>query len=316
MLPIELSIQQRIIVEILGPIPRSALVQGPTYREVQIREIRGLLGPVRLTAYVRVKIEMQQVNNYIYGSGAVTDGVHHLVVNVTRFSDHLSPEPGTHVTIVGELHRNNYNTSILQVSDMASITLLDDAIMPAEQLANGFSLPPRNPVVDPVPPNQLQVAGGQVAGGHRDNYIVIYPVVPQIQAVHPNVSSDRGNHMVIHPVVPQIQEVNQRIVPADQARVNISPRISHVAVGHGVQPIINMPLQQASSRVQAQASPLQYHAAPSSRGQIERSSVPVVQHVSFEPHAIQSHGTVSPSVQVQQPIATGDQETHVFTSSV
>lgn len=85
-----------------------------------------------------------------YGSGAITDGRFHLNVNVTNFNLNPNPALGAHVRIQGEIRRNRFETLVLQVLNMADISVIDNEIMTPAALRGGYRIPGRVIVPDAV----------------------------------------------------------------------------------------------------------------------------------------------------------------------
>ncbi|XP_044014007.1 uncharacterized protein LOC122856400 [Aphidius gifuensis] len=142
LMSIELSIQQSTTVDILGPIPAVRGPALPMAPSVELRNAGNMLGQVQITAFIRHPIQRQIIGNFTSASGAITDGVYHLCVNVAVPSAQMIPA-GSHVTILGELRRNNHDTLILQVTEMTNIQIVDEQIMDPAQLRNGFHIIPR-----------------------------------------------------------------------------------------------------------------------------------------------------------------------------
>ncbi|KAF7998487.1 hypothetical protein HCN44_010895 [Aphidius gifuensis] len=119
LMPLELSVQTSTFIDIVGPMVEEIPVM-PDIPSYELSAIGNILGAVRLVAFIRYPIERQVVGNYSFGSGAITDGVHHLCVNVAG-AQGPSHAAGTHNVVTGDLRRNNYETIVLQVADMANI---------------------------------------------------------------------------------------------------------------------------------------------------------------------------------------------------
>ncbi|KAF7997660.1 hypothetical protein HCN44_008833 [Aphidius gifuensis] len=156
--------------------------------------------------------ERQVVGNYSFGSSAITDGVHHLCVNVAGARG-LSPAAGSHIVVTGDLRRNNYETIVLQIADMANIQILDDQIMDPVQIRNGFPRILRNALADDQPALYQQI-------------------IQDIAPVHHGIPAPVMQHNVAQQLVQAVAPLNN--VPVHQQGVapqalsmqhNVSPRL-------------------------------------------------------------------------------------------
>lgn len=93
-----------------------------------------MLGPIYVTLFICYRIAKHVVENYAHSKRAITDCIQHLCINVTAFDRRQSPESGRYLSSIDELHRNNCDTSILQVSDMQTIQVIDGKSMPNAQV--------------------------------------------------------------------------------------------------------------------------------------------------------------------------------------
>ncbi|XP_044003577.1 uncharacterized protein LOC122849079 [Aphidius gifuensis] len=150
-MPIELSIQQSTTVKILGPISAARDAALPMAPSVELSDAGTMLGQLQITAFIRHPIQRQIISNFTSASGAITDGMYHVCVDVAVSSVQMIPA-GTHVSILGELRRNNYDTLILQVTEMSNIQIVDEQMMDSAQLRNGFHIVPKIAAGKQVPP--------------------------------------------------------------------------------------------------------------------------------------------------------------------
>lgn len=70
-----------------------------------------------------IKAEFQSVvnGNCSYGCGAITDGFHRLIINITEFNKTLRIPLGHSVIVTGKLRNNRYGTIILQIPNMKNV---------------------------------------------------------------------------------------------------------------------------------------------------------------------------------------------------
>ncbi|XP_015122416.1 uncharacterized protein LOC107045670 [Diachasma alloeum] len=144
LMSIEIFIQAHRTVSILGPMPQ--LTPDPIeYVTINWDQIGEVTGPVTLTGYIKLEFASVITNNSTYGSGILTDAVkYRLPVYVTSFEANGNPALGSHVTIRGTLRRNDNQSIVLQIPDMAHIHIKDDILMTEVQMRQGFRVSGRN----------------------------------------------------------------------------------------------------------------------------------------------------------------------------
>ncbi|KAF7989205.1 hypothetical protein HCN44_007735 [Aphidius gifuensis] len=135
------------VVQILRPTPAAPVAQLLVVPTVELRNIGDMTGPARCVAFIRYPFKRVVFGNYSYDSGAITDGTYHMCCHVAGAPEQSLPA-GTHVALIGDLRRNNYDTLILHVVSMAQIDVID---------VNGIQLQQVNAihqhnVVAPPPP--------------------------------------------------------------------------------------------------------------------------------------------------------------------
>lgn len=181
-----------------------------------------------------------------YGSGAITDGVYHLCVNVTNFHEHHNPPVGTHIKIKGEVRRNRFGTIIVQIENMSDIEILEDRVMGADELATGFRIPPEvQSQVAPAPVAQQVTSGPVVQQAAPASVVQQAASAPVVQQEAPA------------PVVQQEAPatVDQQEAPATVVQqVALAPIVQQVGSGP-VQQVAPGPVQQAAPVLQAQSGP-------------------------------------------------------------
>ncbi|KAF7990607.1 hypothetical protein HCN44_000412 [Aphidius gifuensis] len=210
LMAIALSVQNYRTVDILGSIPEDPVDNLPAVPLAELRDVGNMTGPIQITAFIRYKIVHQVVGNFSYGSGAITDGIHHLCVNVAGMHGE-SPEPGTHVSLTVELRYNAFNTLILQITDMSNIRIVDNQIMDQKSSKNGFR---KIPKLAPQAIAQQQQVTAQIHAS---------PAVAQIN--------------------PMMYQTNQAAVPAMKSP---TPEHGHQQVyqGNQAQAVVKQPITQ------------------------------------------------------------------------
>lgn len=189
--------------------------------------------------YIQSEFVRCTVGNVSYGSGAVTDGTYHLIVNVTNYNQNANLATGVHVRLHGLIRRNRHDSIVLQVTNMNDVTIVDDAIMLPRELRRGHlpipavarieenllqdpQLVPRGNVAQPAvavhADMRIRPANRQVAAadpGHAE-FNNIGPVLPYRHQGGPGAGVPRANGIQIRhePIAPrQIHLDNVGAIP-------------------------------------------------------------------------------------------------------
>ncbi|KAF7998483.1 hypothetical protein HCN44_010891 [Aphidius gifuensis] len=329
LMAIELSIQRSTVVQILGPIPAAPVAPLPAVPTVELRNIGDMTEPVRLVAFIRYPFERVVFGNYSYGSGAITDGTYHLCCHVAGAPEQ-SPPAGTHVALVGDLRRNNYDTLILHVVGMAQIDVIEDEIMEASRLRIGFRVISRG-----APVRQGRVAEQQLAVQPQVNLVEHHqeaingahqvaapaPAVVPRQFVAQQINAIHHHHVVAPPppaVLPEKQIAHQQANAVQQQQQQLAAPLPVVVVAqsNAVQQQRRVAEQQLA--VQPQVNSVQ-HQEPINGAYQVVAPAPAVVHqqcsapVSAQQHAVQVHidfcfffQTISPAAPVHNNFAQPD----------
>lgn len=138
LMSIELSIQQYTKVELLGPWFEEIVMDLKVINDLS--KTSSLIGEIiKIQCFVKTPFEIILKGTSSYGSGAITDGIFRLPVNITNF-DVGKPiiEIGRNILIKGKVRTNDHGTLILQVQSSNDISIHSEQMLSTPELKRGF----------------------------------------------------------------------------------------------------------------------------------------------------------------------------------
>ncbi|XP_057329914.1 uncharacterized protein LOC130670518 [Microplitis mediator] len=126
-------------------------------KKIELQNIIEEYGLVSADAYIGIEFEESRYRNNVHGNGAITDGTFRVKVQVQSYSQEAADllKPGTHVKVTGKIWRDKvYDYAYIQCNSMADIVQIDDEILSADKLKNGFRTPKRKRTDENSSPNK------------------------------------------------------------------------------------------------------------------------------------------------------------------